>query len=333
MSLFFHSTKLIALTCAVLLVTALVTASISQADAQQQRFIVRINQNTFVPGDTLVVYGRAELTDAVIVRLKDPSGNVVRIETVTTDAVGSYSQQIMNWPDPSRTFPFGRYSVEVFSSRIPTDLAVLTLTFTAEREPTTQQPLIHTLAAKLDSPAQVTTNSAFRIFVQVTFDGALVNVNNPSELLGSSHIHPQNATIGLHDQFERLHEGIYFADVTLEQEGTYIIHAVAFHRGQLAHDSKVITASAASIVTIQEAVNLLNQKLDSTQEALDSTNMVLEETRTGLSEDVRTARGAVEQLQQASGQINSIILPILALIAIVIALQISLFARIRASFK
>jgi hypothetical protein len=41
----------------------------------------------------------------------------------------------------------------------------------------------------------------------------------------------------------------------------------------------------------------------------------------------------VQQVQDASGQINAIILPILALISIIIALQISLFARIRASFK
>jgi hypothetical protein len=38
-------------------------------------------------------------------------------------------------------------------------------------------------------------------------------------------------------------------------------------------------------------------------------------------------------MQQATGQINSIILPVLALISVIIALQISLFARIRASFR
>jgi hypothetical protein len=199
MSLPLHSTKLISLTCAVLLISAL----IPEADAQQQRFIARINQNNFLPGDTLVVYGRADLTDAVLVRLQDPAGKVVRIDTVPTDPTGAYSQQIMTWPDPSRNFPFGRYTVEISSSRIPTDAALLTMTFAAEREPVSQQPLIHTLAAKLDSPAQVTTNETFRIFVQVTFDGALVNVNNPADVLGSSHIHPQNATIGLHDRFRR----------------------------------------------------------------------------------------------------------------------------------
>jgi hypothetical protein len=38
-------------------------------------------------------------------------------------------------------------------------------------------------------------------------------------------------------------------------------------------------------------------------------------------------------MSDASGQINAIILPVLALISVIIALQISLFARIRASYK
>ena len=60
---------------------------------------------------------------------------------------------------------------------------------------------------------------------------------------------------------------------------------------------------------------------------------VEDEAREAIREDIGRAESAVDELQQASGQINSIIIPILALISIIIALQISLFARIRASFK
>jgi len=59
----------------------------------------------------------------------------------------------------------------------------------------------------------------------------------------------------------------------------------------------------------------------------------LVESRNSIKDDIRRASETVDQMQAASGQINSIILPVLVLISIIIALQISLFARIRASYK
>jgi hypothetical protein len=167
--------------------------------------------------------------------------------------------------------------------------------------------------------------------VQVTFDGALVNTSTDQELaslLGSSHIHSGNTTVNLSGKFIKLHEGIYYADVQLG-EGSYIIHSIAYYKGFLAHDSKVVS-SGSSIGDIRQSVDTLSGELDKTSQELN-------DTRTSVTKSVEDARvaikGDVDQLQSASGQINSLILPILALISVIIALQISLFARIRASFK
>ena len=142
---------------------------------------------------------------------------------------------------------------------------------------------------------------------------------------GSSHIHSGNTTIILAGKFNKLHEGIYYSDVQLDQEGQYIIHAIAYYRGYQAHDSKVVS-SGSSIGQVQESINTLKVELD-------KTSGELKDTKSTVVNATSTIRQEVADLQQASGQVNSIIIPILALIAIVIALQISLFARIRASFK
>jgi ABC-type transporter Mla subunit MlaD len=132
--------------------------------------------------------------------------------------------------------------------------------------------------------------------------------------------------------------------VAINAEGTYIIHSVAFYKGFLSHDSKVITVSASSISTVQDTVDDLSKKLAATnqqlvnvQNELDRTKAALNDTKVGITDSVYQARSSLRddlnKVEEASGQINSIILPVLALISVIIALQISLFARIRASYR
>jgi hypothetical protein len=296
-----------------------------------QRFIVKVNQRTFTPGDTLVLYGKASPDDALFVKLLDPANKTVRIETINADHNGTFTAQIYQWATPSKNLVFGTYNLEVSSSRFLSDKTTLQVAFAGSSDSVGPQGISHILAVKLDSPTQISAGKPFRIFVQVTFDGALVNTSNDQELLallGSSHIHSGNTTVNLAGKFIKLHEGIYYADVQLG-EGSYIIHSIAFYKGFLAHDSKVVS-SGSSFNDIQQSVNSLRTELDKTSQELN-------DTRTSVTksvEDARTAiKGDVDQLQSASGQINSLILPILALISVIIALQISLFARIRASFK
>lgn len=311
-------------------IALLITLSLTQAYAQEQTVIkppaivFLTNQDAFIPGDTLVVYGKGFANDNLTVRIFDPAGKAIRIETLRTDSDGVYTAQIFTWPEPTRNFVYGRYALELSSSVAPSYGQTKTVSFTDTQSQGSVQPG-SILSVKLDSPTAISLGQTFRMFVQVTFDGALVNVSDPNELLSSSHIHSGNMTINLAGKFNRLHEGIYYADVKLDQPGSYIIHAIAFNRGFLAHDSKVVS-SGSSIEEIQETVKNL-------QEELARTSQELADTREAITTDIGRAESAVDELTQASGQINSIIIPVLALIAVVIALQISLFARIRASFK
>ncbi len=297
--------------------------------SQQQTLTVRLNQQVFVPGDTLVIYGNTLPEDALVVRIVDPSGSAFRTDVITPNNDGTFAQQLMQWDEPSKNLVFGRYTIEINSRFAVTSTIIVE--FIDRLRGVEDVPLQSTLILKLDSPTDVSIGKSFRIFVQVTFQGALVNAD-PSEFLSSSHIHTGNQTINLAGHFNKLHEGIYYADVILEDEGTNIIHAIAFYRGFLAHDSKVVI-SGTSIGDIQQQVTALRQELDRTSQELRDTRQAVEDAREAIKQDIDTAAEAVDELERASGQINSIIIPILALIAIVIALQISLFARIRASYK
>lgn len=334
-----NKTTALWISLAVLLIVSIVVFphnAFSQTVTTQnsQRFIVKANQQTYAPGDTLILYGKAFPEDSLFIKVLDPANKTVRIATIYSDSSGSFTSQILQWSEPSKNLIFGTYTITVNSSRVSTDSTTLQVIFSengsAEAAGSKNAPA-HILAVKLDSPTQISAGKPFRIYVQVTFDGALVNINTNDELvslLGSSHIHSGNTTVNLSGKFIKLHEGIYYADVQLG-EGSYIIHSIAFYRGFLAHDSKVVS-SGSSFNDIQQSVNLLRGDLDKTSQELN-------DTRTSVTKSVEDARvaikGDVDQLQNASGQINSLILPILALISVIIALQISLFARIRASFK
>lgn len=323
-------------------------------------FIFKTNQQVYASNDNLVAYGKSVPNDVVLVTILDASQRAIKFDNIQTDKDGFFSQTIFNWPEPTKNMPFGLYTVVARSTAFPQSVQSLDVTFAqgSTKVPNDNggqtvlltMPVSHILAVKLDSPSEVPVGKPFRIFVQVTFDGALVDSDDVNSLLGSSHIHSGNSTLNL-PSFKKLHEGLYYTDVTINREGSYIVHAVAFYKGFLSHDSRVVVASLTTISTIQDSVNQLRVALNSTNNLVDGlgdrindaryavnssqhaiTNSV-EEARSSIGDDINSAKKAVDDLQQASGQVNSIFLPILALISVIIALQISLFARIRASYR
>ncbi len=325
-------------------------AGIPQSAYSQSRLVLLTEEDVYNPGETLTVYGASRPNDLLAIRLYDPAGKAIQLWNVVVDKNGFFRESIYPWPEPSRTIPFGTYVVEAIAGGRETKLLeIIFAESLQERTDGVRIPKVHTLGVKLESPDQVTAGTSFRIYVQVTFDGALVNADDSDaigQILGSSHIHSGrgNTTIILADKFIKLHEGLYYADVKIDTEGAYVIHAIVFNRGLLSHDSKVVSVSLSTVSTIQESVRELDLRLNSTnrelgrlQAGLDDTNSALNDTKSAITDSVEDAQRSIRQeigtMRDASGQINAIILPVLALISVIIALQISLFARIRASYK
>jgi hypothetical protein len=331
----------IALTVMVISVPFLLPRAFAQTE-EEIKLTLRTSQQIYVSGEILEVFGTSEPNQVIVIRLYDPVGLAIRIDNAQVNEDGIFRKDMLVWPEPSRNLVFGTYTIEALSSSDGVEPIRAEVTFAGGLEQGVDPSRAHVLEVKLDTPNQITVNSPFRIFVQVTFDGALVDTADEAvaALLGTSHIHSSNSTVVLSDKFRKLHPGIYFADIALGSEGTYIIHTSSFYRGFLSHDTRLISVTSSSIATLQESVDQLNAGIDSTNEELDRLQEGLQETRSALNETKATVTQSSETIgkqigeaQAASGQINSLILPVLALISVIIALQISLFARIRASYR
>src|SRR5687768_1427403 len=62
-------------------------------------FLVRVNQQVFVPGDTLVVYGKGAANDAFLARLFDSTGRAVKIDNIRADEDGFFEKATFEWPE------------------------------------------------------------------------------------------------------------------------------------------------------------------------------------------------------------------------------------------
>ena len=150
-----------------LIVLCFATSAAAQTVIKPPPITFLINQEVFVPGDILVVYGKGFENDSLVIRLFDPAGKAVRIESIRADNDGVFTEQIFTWSPPSRNLVYGKYTVELASSLAPSYNETRTVTFsdTPSTNPTTST---NPLVVKLDSPTQVSVGQTFRIFVQIT---------------------------------------------------------------------------------------------------------------------------------------------------------------------
>ena len=145
---------------------------------------------------------------------------------------------------------------------------------------------------------------------------------------------------------QMLHEGLYFVEYTPRIEGTYIFHMVAFSQGTQSHGSAATLVLGQDIAGISRQVATLNDVLTtasdelgtlqadihgfgSTIDEIDAASAKLREAQTTIDASVSSMSAAVENIEQASLQVNSLLFPIMGAIAVILALQISIIARRR----
>ena len=145
---------------------------------------------------------------------------------------------------------------------------------------------------------------------------------------------------------EMLHEGLYFVEYTPRIEGTYIFHMVAFSQGTHSHGSAATLVLGQDIAGISRQVATLNDVLitasdelgvlqtdihgfGSTIKEIDDASAKLREAQTTIDASVSSMSSAVDNIEEASLQVNSLLFPIMGAIAVILALQISIIARRR----
>ena len=303
---------------------------------------VSTDRDVYSEGQPLLVYGKALPSEPIIIRLFAPDGTISQFNQITADNSGDFSHILIRWPNATTTYAYGTYAVEVIASKEQGQSQKIDVKFapSSTLEKVTIQRVVNTIVF---APQTAAINQTFRVFVQVTSDGLLV-AGSPLKLLGTSHVHlPSGDVVSLASSFKTLHQGLYYVDYVPTQEGTYVFHIVAFDQGTISHGSAATVVLKQNIEGISNQILKLNTVLDSTSQeldklkteiqgfgnVLDASQQSISSANQNINKSVTSMSDSVKNIEEASGQFNSLFLPVVALIAIIIALQITILARRR----
>ena len=292
------------------------------------------NRQVFAPGEPLFVYGNSIADSPVLIRLSSPNDNIIHFEQVITKNDGSFHYFVMNWPNVTESTPYGTYILEVISENGAISDEI-NLKFT-ESSSLVNVPIERVVSTIVFAPETAAINNAFRIYIQTSSDGLLIG-NNPSEILGTSHVHLPNGQVqSLEESLLMLHQGLYYVDYLPALEGTHVFHMVTFDEGNISHGSAATNVLIEDISGISRQIIALNESLVETSDELKKLKSetsgfgsTLENASSNIDESVSTISTSVANMEEGSSQLNSLLFPIVASIAIILALQIVIIARRR----
>lgn len=294
------------------------------------------NSRVYTSGQPLFVSGTAIPGETLIVRVFAPDGTILSFSQVDTDpGDGSYSVRVLVWPEPSSTFPYGTYVVEVISTR-QNGLSVPLDVLYSSTDDLVDVPVSRHVDTRVFAPETAGVGAPLRIFVQVTSDGSLVG-GDPGNLLARTHVHlPGGQVTAMSGDFRALHQGLYYADYTPAQLGTYVFHIVTFHQGTVSHGSAATNVLSQDIGGISDHIGRLNAimsdasaELDRLKSDVDEFDTALVAANADMEANVDAISKSVANVEEASGQLNSLLFPIVGAIGVIAALQIVLLARSR----
>ena len=294
------------------------------------------NSRVYTAGQPLFVSGTAIPGETLIVRVFAPDGTILSFSQVDADPEdGSYSMRVLVWPEPSEAFPYGTYVAEVISTR-QNGLSVPLDVLYSSTDDLVDVPVSRHVDTRVFVPETAGVGAPLRIFVQVTSDGSLVG-GPPDDLLARTHVHlPGGQVSVISGEFRALHQGLYYADYTPTELGTYVFHIVTFHQGTVSHGSAATNVLSQDIGGISDHIERLNTimsdasaELDRLKSEVAEFDSALREARSDLDSNVGAISESVANVEEASGQLNSLLFPVVGAIGVIAALQIVLLARSR----
>ena len=293
------------------------------------------NQLVYAPGDPIFVHGQAMPKEPIIIRLFAPDDTIAEFEQIMSNDDGSFQHFLFEWNKPTTTIPYGTYILEVIANQQGGISKKLELKFSQTSE-LVEVPIERNLSTIVFAPESAAVNRTFRVFVQTSSDGLLIG-NNPDEILGTSHVHLPNGQVqSLDDQLKTLHQGLYFVDYLPALEGIYVFHMVTFDEGNISHGSGATNVLTQDISGISAQIIELNKILDETKNELTNLKQEtstfgssLSEASSNLDTSVVLISDSVGNIEEGSSQLNALLFPVVASIAIILALQIVIIARRR----
>ena len=296
---------------------------------------VYTNQLVFAPGEPIFVHGQAMPKEPIIIRLFTPDDTIAEFEQLMTNEDGSFHHFLMEWDKPTTNLPYGTYILEVISNQQGGISKIIQVKFSSTSE-FVQVPIERNVNTIVFAPETAAVSRDFRVFVQTSSDGLLIG-DNPNQILGTSHVHLPNGQVeNLEDDLKVLHQGLYYVDYLPALEGIYVFHMVTFDEGNISHGSGATNVLTQDISGISAQILELNQILDETKTELANLKQEtsqfgssLSDASSNLDNSVVLISDSVGNIEEGSSQLNALLFPIVASIAIILALQIVIIARRR----
>ena len=299
-----------------------------------EKFESFTNSQVYSKDQILFVYGQGVPNEDLIIRLFAPDETIAKFDQITTDDKGVFHHALLVWPEESTDTPFGTYTIEIISTKQSLSKKI-DVKFTSTSE-LVAVPVERQLNTLVFAPETAAVGNSIRVFVQTTSDGLLIG-NNPSELLGTTHVHlPSGTSVQLSNFFKTLHQGLHYVDYIPIEEGTHVFHVVAFSQGTTSHGSAATNVIIQDLGGISEQIIKLNSILDETSDELDILKSeiegfddTLEYASSQIDENIGTFALSAKSISESSAQLNALLLPIIASIGLIVALQIAILARRR----
>ena len=293
------------------------------------------NSKVYSPEHTLQVYGNGLPGENLILRLFAPDESITKFEQIQTNPDGTFNHQLLTWPQPSSSVPYGTYVVEVLSTEQNGLSKKIDIKFssTTELMSVAVERQIDTIVF---APETGALDQSFRVFIQTTRDGLNIG-NDPVTLLGNSMIHlPDGSSLSLKNYFKTLYAGVYYFDFKPNQEGTHVFQISVFNEGVTSKGFAATHVLSQNLGGINKQIIKLNSILDETSDELNTLKSEIsgfDNTLLTASEKIDKSTGtisnSVESISEASSQLNSLLFPIIASIGLIVALQITIIARRR----
>jgi len=296
---------------------------------------ISTNSKVYSPDHTLQVYGTGLSEENLILRLFAPDESITKFEQIQTNPDGTFNHQLLTWPDPSSTVPYGTYVVEVLSTEQNGLSKKIDIKFSSTTE-LISVAVERQIDTVVFAPETGAINQSFRVFIQTTRDGLNIG-NDPIELLGNSQIHlPDGSSLPLKEYFKILYAGVYYFDYTPRQEGTHVFQISVFNDGISSKGFAATHVLSQNLGGINKQISKLNSVLDETSEELNTLKSEIsgfDDTLSAASRNINESTDgistSVNSIEEASSQLNSLLFPIIASIGIIVALQITIIARRR----
>ena len=296
---------------------------------------VYTNQLVFAPGEPIFVHGQAMPKEPIILRLFTPDDTIAEFEQIMTDDDGSFHHFLMEWDKPTTNLPYGTYILEIISNQQGGISKMVEVKFSSTSD-FVQVPIERNVSTIVFAPETAAVSRDFRVFVQTSSDGLLIG-NDPNQILGTSHVHLPNGQVeNLENDLKILHQGLYYVDYLPAIEGIYVFHMVTFDEGNISHGSGATNVLTQDISGISAQILELNDILDETKTELANLKQEtsqfgssLSDASSNLDDSVVLISDSVGNIEEGSSQLNALLFPIVASIAIILALQIVIIARRR----